>query len=86
MYAIKFKPSVKKDWRRIPASFRKNIEVVLTELRVDPVPFGSRQLHGYSRCYRIRVGNFRIIYEVHTEVHTVRIMRIRDRKEAYKGL
>lgn len=79
-------PSVHKDWRRLPAQFRKYIEKRLAELKINPLPAGCRLLQGHDHYYRIRVGDYRIIYELKTEVRIVSIIRIRDRKDAYRGL
>ena len=50
-----------------------------------PRPRGARKLHGSPRDdYRIRVGDYRVLYEVDDAAQLVRIMRVRHRREAYR--
>jgi mRNA interferase RelE/StbE len=54
-------------------------------LAQNPRPPGCRKLHGSGHDdYRIRVGDYRILYEVDDTAPTVRIMRVRHRREAYR--
>lgn len=85
-YSVLFRSGAKKDLRRIPAALRKRIEEALAILKSDPTPNGCRKLFGYENCYRLRVGDYRIIYELAVEIRIVEVARIRDRKEAYRGL
>jgi len=50
----------------------------------NPRPYGCRKLTGSDRDWRIRVGDYRIVYEIDDQVREVRVMRIRHRREAYR--
>ena len=54
-------------------------------LATEPLPQGSQKLSGSERTYRIRVGDYRVIYEVFTGSRTVEIQRVRHRKDVYRG-
>ena len=53
-------------------------------LAEDPRPSGCRKITGLKSDWRIRVGEYRIIYEVNDNDKTVMVMRIRHRREAYR--
>jgi mRNA interferase RelE/StbE len=50
----------------------------------EPRPTGCRKLVGSENDWRVRVGNYRVIYEISDEVRIVRIQRIRHRKDSYR--
>ena len=53
--------------RRLPRTLLRRIDRVLEELARNPTPPGCKRLVGYSNLYRIRVGNWRIVYVVEYE-------------------
>lgn len=52
----------------------------------DPFPPGVRSVEGMDAGYRIRVGNYRIVYSVNQSEVTVLVIRVRHRKDVYRGL
>ena len=52
----------------------------------NPRPRGVEKLEGRENRYRIRVGDYRVIYEIHDEVLLVLVVRIGHRREVYRGL
>ena len=50
----------------------------------EPLPHGSQKLSGSERTYRIRIGDYRVIYEVLTEARIIEIQRVRHRKDVYR--
>ena len=68
---------------RLPARRLGNAIEALAE---DPRPRGVKKLHGKGAhiFYRLRVGDYRVIYQVHEDVVLVLIVRIADRKEIYR--
>lgn len=56
------------------------------KLKANPKPFGSHKLSGGSNYFRIRVGDYRVVYEVNEKDKTVLLYRIRHRKDIYKNL
>jgi mRNA interferase RelE/StbE len=53
-------------------------------LAEDPRPAGSKKLKGSDESYRIRVGDYRVIYDVLDVIRIVLIQRVRHRKDAYR--
>jgi len=83
MYEILLTSIAVKDYNKIPQKEVKKINKAIDELADDPRPHGYKKLKG-RQGYRVRAGNYRIIYEINDKVLTVLVIRIRDRKEVYK--
>lgn len=83
-YTITFKPSALKDMRRIPGSVLESIKKHIRALVADPFPPGAVSMSGYRHYYRIRIGNYRVIYQVFSTVRIVSILRVGHRKDIYK--
>jgi len=83
-HSLRFKPSVEKDLRRLPANARERLLERITELRLAPRPAGVRQIVGAVRTYRLRAGVYRVIYEVDDAARLVTVLHVRHRKDAYR--
>lgn len=82
-YELEFKRSVGKDVRSIPTSDLKKILQKIEALREDPRPPGSVKLTGEEH-YRIRQGDYRIIYQIQNEKLVIVVIRIAHRREVYR--
>ena len=85
-YSILFKPSVEKDFRRLSKESVPRLTQKIEDLKVDPFPHQSEKLSGAERLYRIRVGDYRVIYEVDTHLKQITIQYVRHRREVYRTL
>lgn len=85
-YSLHFKPSLQKDFRRLPPHILQRILENIEELPTTPFPRGAVKLSGADRLFRIRVGDYRIIYEVDTVTQQVIIHYVRHRREVYRNL
>lgn len=84
LYAVSFRRSAEKDLRRLDAATQQRVLRVTTSLARVPRPAGCRKLRGSDNAFRIRVGDYRIIYTVDDEVLVVAIERVRHRREVYR--
>jgi mRNA interferase RelE/StbE len=82
-YKILIKPSALKDLDRLPNKEVKSILTRIQLLRDEPRPIGVQKLTN-AEGYRIRSGNYRILYEVNDKSQTILIYRIKHRKDVYK--
>lgn len=83
-YNIEFKHSVEKDIRKIPKS---NVPVIIEKIKPlssNPFPSGIVKLRNTENIYRLRAGDYRIVYQVLTDSKKVIIHYIRHRKDAYR--
>ena len=81
-FKIRWKPSTKKDLRGIPADDVARILADVEKLEGNPFPSGSQKLSGSEQTYRIRIGDYRVIYEVFSKI--VEVQRVRHRKDVYR--
>ena len=81
---VKWKKSTKKDLRKRPHSVVVRVIAAVEALVDEPFPPGVEKLAGAEHVYRIRLGDYRIIYEVLAEVELIEIQRVRHRKDVYR--
>lgn len=87
MFQIIVERSAEKDLRRIASEVRPKLAGAIRALAEDPRPPGCRKLVGAENDWRIRIGSYRVIYEIADEIRIVRIVRIvrvRHRKDSYR--
>ena len=82
-YRIEFARSVRRDLRKINKRDVLRILKAIEKLEVDPRPPNCKKLTR-SELYRIRVGRYRVVYEVFDETVVVMISKIGDRKDVYR--
>lgn len=83
MYQILIENKVTKELDVIPDRMYERIEQVILQLKQEPRPFGVKKLGGKDE-WRLRVGNYRILYTVDDKKKKVKIYRVKHRKEAYR--
>ena len=83
-FRVEWKKSTRKDLRKLPASVVERIVEVVEDLAENPFPHGVEKLSGSEHAYRIRLGEYRVVYEVVTESRLVEIQRVRHRKDVYR--
>ncbi len=83
-FNLQWRTSTKKDLRRIPRDAISRIVAEVAKLADEPLPRGSEKLTGSERTYRIRVGDYRVIYELLRDAKVVEIQRVRHRKDVYR--
>jgi mRNA interferase RelE/StbE len=85
-YSVAFKKSAEKDLRKIPREIIPHIFEHIENLAEDPIPHDACKLASAENLYRIRVGDYRIIYQVLHESREVTVFYLRHRSVAYRGL
>jgi len=84
MYRVIVLRSAEKDLKRLSSEIRARVANALRSLAENPRPPGSRKLAGTDGDWRIRVGDYRIVYEIADEIRIVRINRVRHRSDVYR--
>jgi mRNA interferase RelE/StbE len=85
-FKVQLKPAVQKDFRKIPQKILSRILKVIEGLEQDPFPSQAAKLTDTDRFYRLRVGDYRVIYEVEAEARTIIVHYVRHRSEVYRFL
>lgn len=83
-FEIRWRSSTRKDIRNLPRHEIPRIIDAVSELATDPFPHGAQKLAGADHTYRIRIGDYRVIYEVSNSPRFVEVQRVRHRKDAYR--
>ncbi len=83
-YRVEIGTAAKKELSRLEPSAATKIAGAIEELALEPYPHGSKKLRGFEYRYRIRIGDYRIIYEVRNFILTVVIIRIGHRKDIHR--
>lgn len=84
MYEVFLEKSAENDLKRLPPSIFQRIIPQLRTLADKPRPFGCRKISGSKNDWRIRIGDYRIIYEIDEKTRFVKVMRVRHRREVYR--
>ena len=83
-YEVQFATSAAKEFRSLPPELKRRTGAAIDGLSQDPRPPGVRKLVGHGRLYRIRVGQYRVVYEIDDKEQLIRITRVRHRREVYR--
>jgi mRNA interferase RelE/StbE len=85
-YKIDIKKSTAKDLKKLPETFIKKIVHSIGELSNNPFPINCKKLKTSESLFRIKIGDYRVIYEVPLKRKQIMIHYIRHRKDVYRNL
>jgi mRNA interferase RelE/StbE len=83
-YRVLLERSAERDLGRLSSEVHDRIIRAIQGLANNPRPPGCRKLVGGKNDWRIRVGDYRVIYEIADEIRIVRVNRVRHRREVYR--
>jgi mRNA interferase RelE/StbE len=83
-YAIETKPSARKELENLSDTLISRLVPKIEALAANPRPTGCRKLRGYKDLWRIRVGDYRVVYIIDDDRKMVSITRIAHRRDVYE--
>ena len=83
-HSILIRPAAIRDLKALPKQILARIEKAMARLQMDPRPPGAKKLVGYENEWRLRVGDYRVLYLIDDGFRQVIIARIAHRREAYR--
>lgn len=87
MFSVKFSNKSKKNLRDIPKKSINQIMGKINLLKTDPIPKNSKKIKGSNKIwFRIRVGSYRVLYEVDHDSNLIGIVDINKRSKIYKNI
>ena len=84
MYRVLIERAAEKDLKRLSSEVHDRVIIAIRGLASDPRPPGCRKLAGSRHDWRIRVGDYRVVYEIADEIRIVRVNRVRHRRDVYR--
>jgi mRNA interferase RelE/StbE len=84
MYRVLLERRAEKDLSRLSPEIHDRVIGAIRSLANNPRPPGCRKPAGSKSDWRIRVGDYRVVYEITDEIRIVRVNRVRHRREAYR--
>jgi mRNA interferase RelE/StbE len=82
-YSVRLKPSATKELERVPVEQRRRIATRILSLADNPRPHGCEKLTD-DDLYRIRQGDYRVVYSIEDELFVVRVLRFGHRRDVYR--
>jgi len=83
-YHILFTNQAQKAAKKLPKNIWYRIKKQILQLQINPRPNNCKKLINSLNYYRIRIGNYRVIYEIQDTVRIIFIIRIAHRKDIYR--
>jgi len=83
-YRVLFRPAAERDWKKLSDHIFTRVEQTLLALKENPRPHGVVKLAGTRDRWRIRIGDYRVIYQIDDAAQEVTILRIAHRRDAYR--
>jgi mRNA interferase RelE/StbE len=84
MYRLLLERAAEKDLARLSSEIHDRVIGAIQALATNPRPPGCRKLAGSKHDWRIRMGDYRVVYEIADEIRIVRVNRVRHRREVYR--
>lgn len=86
-YKVEIKNSAQKEIRKLPSKeLRSRVIGIIEGLYTNPIPEDAKKIKGSNNIYRIRQGVYRFVYQLYKDQLIVVVIRVRHRKDVYKGL
>lgn len=87
-YAVRLTPRARRQLKKLPIPAQRQIKPAIDGLEENPLPEGRVKLRGVKKGqparWRIRVGNFRVVYSIDERARAVEILEVQDRKDVYR--
>ena len=85
-WEIRFSPRAKRELAQLPKRDMNRVDNRIQALQEEPHPANCQKLSGFENLYRIRAGDYRIIYQIIDDEIVVVVIRIGHRKDVYRLL
>ena len=83
---LEFARQANREFDRLAVAIQRRLRRRIDQLSDDPLPSSARKLSGFESYYRIRVGDYRVIYEIVQERGVVMVVAVQHRSRAYRRL
>ncbi|PAX60704.1 type II toxin-antitoxin system RelE family toxin [Brunnivagina elsteri] len=84
-YEVEITPAARRQIKKLPNDIQKQVVEQLEELAFEPRPDGVKKLAGSDDLYRVRLGKYRIIYEIQDGLLLITVVKVKNRSDVYKS-
>ncbi len=83
-YKVEILKGALKQLKKVSPELQERIQVKIDDLAIEPRPNGAKKLKGKENVYRIRVGEYRVIYDIFDDILVVNVVEVGHRSKVYK--
>lgn len=83
-YQIEFSKVALKQLKRLPVNIKERIDKKILDLSIEPRPNGVKKLKNTENGYRIKVGSYRILYDIFDDILLITVVKLGHRSDVYK--
>jgi len=83
-YQVHIAPAAQREFKRLPSEVVRKVDTAMLDFERNPRPHGCTKLEGSEHEYRVRVGDYRILYVIDDKARLVTIAHVRHRRDAYR--
>jgi mRNA interferase RelE/StbE len=83
-YTIQFKPLALRQLEKLPRDIQKKLAANIESMRADPFPSGCKKMAAIPDTWRVRVGDYRVVYQVRQKLLLVLVLTVGHRKDVYR--
>ncbi len=83
LYSIDFEPIALRQFKKLGKNIHTRLKPKIFALAENPRPSGVKKLQSYENTYRIRVGDYRVVYEIHDKILRILIIEVGHRSNVY---
>ena len=84
IYNVELTPAAQKQFKKLTTQLQDKIWEAIENIALDPRPYGYKKIVSRLGCYRIRIGDYRIIYSINDQIITILILQIGHRRDVYR--
>jgi mRNA interferase RelE/StbE len=84
VYRIQFKPLALRQLEKLPRDAQRRLSTKIEALQDEPFPPGCKKMAAVPDAWRIRAGDYRVVYQVHREIVLVLVLSVGHRKDVYR--
>lgn len=83
-YSVEFSKVARKQFKKLPSDVQKRIETKIKDLAIKPRPNGVKKIQGEDNSYRVRVGDYRVVYDIFDDILLITVIRVKHRSQVYQ--
>jgi mRNA interferase RelE/StbE len=84
-YQVSIQPAAQRRLKKLPLAVQKDLITLIEHLAEEPRPLGCKKLKGRQNWYRVRSGDYRVIYTIEDAALIIRVIKVGHRRDVYEA-